>query len=108
MVIHSTQNEVRTQALGRYRNDLDTVYLYEPEIIETIPIPVEMLGIPLYNEDIDNFIASNNIRDDQGRLMKQPSFLKYISFFDYDVQSKKHKGGKRYHIITERSIGTQK
>lgn len=108
MVIHSTQNEVRTQALGRYRNDLDTVYLYEPEIIETIPIPVEMLGIPLYKEDIDNFIASNNIRDDQGRLMKQPSFLKYISFFDYDVQSKKHKGGKRYHIITERSIGTQK
>lgn len=107
MVVHSNQEDTQTQAIGRYRNDLDLVYLFNPDIWDDIDLPSEMLNTPLYKEDIDSYITEHDIRDEHGHIMKQPSFLKHIAMWDYEVQSKKKKGGKRYHIITRIATGTQ-
>lgn len=66
-----------------------------------------MLNTPLYKEDVDNYIEKLDIRDEQGHLMKQPTFLKHITMWDYEVQAKKKKGGKRYHIISKINTGTK-
>lgn len=107
IVVHSSQDDVQTQAIGRYRNDVDLVYLYNPYIWDDIILPNEMLNTPLYKEDVDNYIEKLDIRDEQGHLMKQPTFLKHITMWDYEVQAKKKKGGKRYHIISKINTGTQ-
>lgn len=107
IVVHSSQEDVQTQAIGRYRNDLDLVYLYDPEIWDDIIIPDEMLNTPLYKEDVDAYIEELDIRDEHGHIMKQPTFLKHITMWDYEVTSKKKKGGKRYHIISKPGTGTQ-
>ena len=108
MIIHSSQSDVQTQALGRYRNDLDDLYLYELEADDIVIIPPEMLDKPLFKEDINLFIKEQNIRDYYGRLMKQPMFLEYIIYYGYSVKSGKIKGGKRYNIISKPEItGTQ-
>ena len=107
MVVHSSQADVQTQAIGRYRNDLALVYLYDPDIWDDIILPEEMLNTPLYKENIDEYIKEQDIRDEHGHIMKQPHFLKHITMWGYEVQSKKKKGGKRYHIITKEETGTQ-
>ena len=100
VVVHSSQEDVQRQAIGRYRNDLDLVYLFDPEIRDDIFIPDEMMNIPLYKEDIDAYIKELDIRDEHGHIMKQPTFLKHITAWGYEVTAKKIKGGKRYHIIS--------
>lgn len=107
IVVHSSQEDTQIQAIGRYRNDLDLVYLFDPEIWDDIILPEEMLDTPLYKEDINAYILEQDIRDEQGHLMKQPRFLKHITMWDYIVQSKKIKGGKRYHVISQSLPGTQ-
>ena len=107
LVVHSNQPDTQTQAIGRYRDDLDMLYLYDPEIWDEIILPDEMLHTPLYKEDIDAYIKEQDIRDEYGHIMKQPSFLKHITIWDYKVQQKKVKGGKRYHIISKSNTGTQ-
>lgn len=107
IVVHSSQEDTQIQAIGRYRNDLDLVYLFDPEIWDDIILPEEMLDTPLYKEDINAYILEQDIRDEQGHLMKQPRFLKHITMWDYTVQPKKIKGGKRYHVISKSLSGTQ-
>ena len=108
MVVHSSQKDTQLQALGRYRDDLDLLYLYDPEIWDEIILPDNMLDTPLYKEDIDAYIKEQDLRDERGNAMKQPGFLKHITMWDYKVQAKKIKGGKRYHLITKIDSGTQK
>ncbi len=107
IVVHSSQEDVQTQAIGRYRSDLDQAYLYDPYIWDEIVLPDEMLNIPLFKEDIDAYIKEYDIRDENGHIMKQPTFLAHIADWDYNVQAKKKKGGKRYHIITKLDSSTQ-
>lgn len=107
MVVHSNQKDAQIQAIGRYRNDLDLVYLFDPDASDDLVLPDEMLDTPLYKEDINAYIKQQNIKDDYGHTMKQPTFLKYITMWDYQVQEKKIKGGKRYHIISRPETGTQ-
>lgn len=107
MVVHSSQKDTQMQAIGRYRHDLDLVYLYDPDILDNIILPDEMLNTPLYKEDINAYIKEQDIRDEHGHNMKQPKFLKHIIMWGYDVQSKKEKGGRRYHIISKADTGTQ-
>ena len=107
IVVHSSDPDTQTQAIGRYRNDLDDLYVYDPELGEEIELPEKMLGVPLFKEDIVKFIKEQNIRDETGRLVGQPTFISYLKDSGYDVADKKVKGGKRYHIVTEKIAGTQ-
>lgn len=107
MIVHSSQRDVQTQAIGRYRNDLETLYLYDPEEWDDIELPEKMLNVPLFKEDITKYIEEQNIRDEKGRIIKQPTFIEYLRYSGYTVNQKKVKGGKRYHIITEENNSTQ-
>lgn len=64
-----------------------------------------MLNVPLFKEDIDTFLTLNEIRGFHGEIMKLPTFKKVITDprynYNYTVQEKKVKGGKRYIIITK-------
>lgn len=102
MVIHSSDETTQTQALGRYRNDLEDLYVFNFEIDDKLIIPKEMIGVKLFREDITKFILEQNIRDDSGHLMKQPSFIEYAEWSGYSVERGKVKGGKRYMIILEK------
>ena len=75
MIIHNSQSDVQTQVRGRYRNDLKTLYLYEPteEIHkEQLTIPRKYLGIRLSREDIRRLISYLNLRDKKRELISSP------------------------------------
>ena len=107
IVVHSSDPDIQTQAIGRYRNDLDDLYVYDPELWADIELPEEMLGVPLFKEDIVKLIKEQNMRDGTGRLVGKPTFISYLKDSGYDVESKKIKGGKRYQIITEKANCSQ-
>ena len=59
VVVHSTDEDVVTQVIGRVRHDVDTVYLFEKEKIERVLITSNMLdakwiGVKLYKKDKEN------------------------------------------------------
>lgn len=107
IVVHSSDPDVQTQTVGRYRNDLEDLYLFNLESWEDIVLPPEMLNVPLFKEDIINFVTQQNVRDENGRLVSQPTLISYLKDSGYDVVAKKIKGGKRYHIVTEKVPCTQ-
>lgn len=100
MVIHTLNTTSKFQAMGRYRGNLDLVYIKWPMCKGEAYISNDMLNKKLYKEDVDNFISQNNIRVSNGRLMGQPSFLESLKNQGYKITAKKEKGGKRYHIIS--------
>ena len=48
IIVHSAEEEVRTQVRGRYRDDLATLYLYDKAMLE---IPEEFMFKPLFKEE---------------------------------------------------------
>jgi len=99
MVVHCSDHDVVTQAMGRYRGNLKTLYRYDSTMKDEFVIPEELLEKPLYKEDLDAYITKNNIRDNHGRIMGHSTFLEYILTCGYEVEKKKHKGGKRYTVL---------
>lgn len=51
MIIHSTDPDTQTQVRGRYRNDLDELYLLNPLADDIITLPDEWLNRPLSASD---------------------------------------------------------
>ena len=100
MVIHTTHNDTKIQARGRFRDDLDTLYIHRPDLPCQIALPPDMLDIPLFKEDIDAYIKRNNIRTEKGSLMKSPSFISLLADQGYKVTPGKKRKGKRYHTIS--------
>ena len=100
MVLHTTESDTKLQAMGRYRGNLELIYIYWPSEQEKIELPEEMLDIPLFKEDLDRYIRENNIRNAKGELMKTPSFLQLMKKQGYTVVPGKIRGGKRYNRIS--------
>ena len=100
MVIHTTELDTKFQAMGRYRGDLDLVYIYWPSENERIELPEEMQNVPLFKEDLEVYIYENNIRNAKGELMKTPSFLQLLKDQGYHVTPGKIRRGKRYHTLS--------
>ena len=102
MIIHSSEEDTQIQARGRYRNDLERLYLYDEDVInEIIIIPDKWINKKLYKSDIVTMIEELNLRDDTRHLIKKPTLLKWLKIDGlYTVSEKKIKGGKRYIIIS--------
>ena len=100
MVIHTTELDTKLQAMGRYRGDLDLVYIYWPSENERIELPEEMQNIPLFKEELEVYIYENNIRNSKGELMKTPSFLQLLKDQGYHVTPGKIRRGTRYHTLS--------
>lgn len=103
MIIHNSQSDVQTQVRGRYRNDLKTLYLYEPteEIHkEQLTIPRKYLGIRLSREDIRRLISYLNLRDEKRELITPTAFKRLLKEAEYKVK-KERTNKKRFIVITK-------
>ena len=100
MIIHSTETDTKKQALGRYRGNIDLVYVLWPSESLKFELPVQMLNTPLYKEQLNDFILENNSRNSKGEIMKMPSFEKLLLELGYLITRGKVRGGKRYVVIS--------
>ena len=98
MIIHSFDEDTTTQVRGRYRIDLEKLYVFNPYAIDEITMPNSYLDQNLRREDIDGLIRFLDIRDYKRRLVKAPTFLKDVKASGYNVISKTIRG-TRYKVI---------
>lgn len=68
VVIHSTEKEVRTQVRGRYRSDLEELYVYDRK--SSLEVPPDFLDIPLFKEEKEKLCEVLHYTDDFKRLVK--------------------------------------
>ena len=100
MVIHSSDPDVITQAMGRYRGNVKHLYVFNPNITDEFVLPETMIGTKVFVDDLNQFIEENSIRDSNGRLIGHIKLLEFLEVCGYQSQQKKIPGGKRYYIIT--------
>lgn len=100
MIIHSSDPDTQVQVRGRYRNDLDQLYLYDSSAEDEIMIPAHWLDKKLRKSDINELISELEIRDAKRSLVKTPTFLQMVKKSGYTVTSKVVQG-TRYRVISE-------
>ena len=100
VVVHSSDRDTQVQARGRYRDNLDILYLYDSEA-QSVELPDYMLNTPLFKEDVGEFIKANNLRNKKRELISVTKFYSSVMNNGYSLAKTKLKGGKRYTVITE-------
>ena len=104
VVVNDTNPDTQTQAVGRIRHDLETVYLRDVNINEKRYITHDRLtgwlNRRLYEEDKERLCQQLNLRDSRGRLFKWPNVKKSLRLSDYKVVDKQEKNGRRYSIVS--------
>ena len=101
VIIHNTNKDAQTQARGRYRGDIDTVYLktnddMHEEINSDDVLP--FLDRELTKADKDRLCETIGLVDSRGRLYKWPTIKKLLIQQGYSITEKKS-GSKRSTII---------
>ena len=109
MLIHSTDQDTITQVRGRYRSDLDTLYLHKRDAI--LLVPEEFLNRQLFKKDKDNLCKRLKIKNENGRLCGWPTvkltLLKnhyYIKEGRTNVIENGKEKKKTYAIVTREEI----
>lgn len=101
VVVHSTDIDTITQARGRVRHDIDTLYVHTKDVSEmAIRVPQGYLDRALTKDDKKLLCTELNIKNKDGRLLKWTSIKDMLINYGYIIQEKKIKGGARYSIIT--------
>ena len=101
IIVHSSEQDVITQARGRFRGDLKILYHYDKDEEDIIVLKDKWLNKKLYTEDKNELVLELNIKKD-GKLIKWTTIKTMLDHSGYIVQEKKVKGGKRYVIISNR------
>lgn len=96
IVVHNQQEETQIQIRGRYRKDLDRLYLHDNN---TIRVPEEYLDCELSAERREQLCYDIEIRDDKGRVYKWNTVKKRLIAAGYSVVETRH-NSKRFFIIT--------
>ena len=96
IVIHSQREEAQVQVRGRYRGDLDTLYLLKYEAI--IDVPPEFLGKKLFSDRKEALCGALKLRNKQGRIVGWPSVKKALIENGYYVKEGRCKN-ERYVVI---------
>lgn len=104
VIVHSANKDTQTQARGRYRGDIDTVYLKtnddaHEEINSDDVLP--FLDRELTKADKDRLCETIGFVDSRGRLYKWPTIKKLLIQQGYSITEKKS-GSKRSTIIKRR------
>ena len=68
-IAHTTTPTHITQARGRYRGDLETLYVFDRNSEEGIVVPPEFLDIQLFQEDQQELRLRLSIRDAKGHYL---------------------------------------
>jgi len=68
-IAHDTNSTHITQARGRYRGDLETLYLFDRSSEEPLVVPQEFLDIQLFQEDQRELRLRLSIKDGKGHYL---------------------------------------
>lgn len=101
IMIHTRQEETRIQVRGRYRGELDRLYLLDSD--GELFVPEDFLDRRLFKEDKDKLCEILNIRDNSNHLMKWPTVKAKLIQAGYcvkDADNQREKN-RRYAIISE-------
>lgn len=104
IVVNSTDEDVVTQAIGRVRHDIDTVYLLTRDSSDFAYLPQtkfdrKWLDIPLYKEDKEALCEELNLKDSRGRPFKWTNVKRSLKFSGYSVHDTHTRNGD-YSIIS--------
>ena len=93
------------QARGRYRNDLDVLYIYSQKD-RTIELPAEYLNVRLFAEDRERLAQYLYLLDESGRVCKWHTIKTLLSEMGYQIKNRRNKN-RRYFIISLPEIEKQ-
>ena len=71
-IAHTTIPTHITQSRGRYRGDLETLYVLDHDCAEPITVPEEFLDIQLFKEDQRELRVRLSIKDKKGHYLSYP------------------------------------
>lgn len=92
--IKSQDEDTIIQARGRYRNDLNTLYLYDPSD-DTLIVPDEYINVPLFTEDKEALALALNYRNSCGALYKWNTIKKKLEEQGYTIEINPRLGNRR-------------
>ena len=84
-IAHTTIPTNITQSRGRYRGDLETLYLFERDTDEPLIVPDEFLDIQLFEEDKRKLRFYFSIKDKKGHYLSYDKQWSRIEASGYDV-----------------------
>lgn len=96
IIIHTTEEEVRTQARGRYRSDLALLYLFDSESLE---VPAEYMEKPLFKSDRDKLCAVLQAKDKWGKTVGWTTTKKKLEEEGYII-TEGRTNNRRYYVIS--------
>jgi len=99
MYIHCGDEDVVTQARGRFRGNLECLYVYKQDI-KTVTIADEFLNVPLFTKDKERLSHTLNILSKGGRLCKWNTIKTMLPDSGYKLKEMR-KEGKRVSIIVK-------
>lgn len=96
MIIHNSSSDTITQARGRYRNDLNTLYLLDKEC-GMVHVPPAYMNRKLYTSDKKALQAALDIKNDKGNSYPWKHVLPLMESSGYAVHT--GRDSSKYMII---------
>ena len=101
-IAHDTGETHITQSRGRYRGNLETLYIYDRKNGDAIVIPDEYLNRPLFGSEVLELRDKLNIKKDKhSHALSKDDFLRRISLCGYCYETTTIKRRKAYIIRKE-------
>ena len=98
IVVHTKEKEMQVQVRGRYRGDLDRLYLWDSEA--KIEVPQEFLDKKLFTDDKERLCETMRILKPNGTIRKWNSIQDVLIEAGYSIINGRE-NNRHYAIITE-------
>ncbi|CCX37765.1 putative uncharacterized protein [Clostridium sp. CAG:1013] len=97
IIIHTQQRDSQIQVRGRYRSDLETLYLLNHN---GLTLPPEYCDRKLFKGDKDDLCSLLAVRDENNRIVKWPTIKSQLETMGYTIREGREKN-RRFHVISE-------
>ena len=97
-IAHTTNETHIIQARGRYRGDLETLYVFDRESEEPLTVPQEFLDIQLFQEDQRELRLRLSIKDKKGHFLSYDKQWERLETSGYTVDYGRDKN-RRFVVI---------
>ena len=98
IVVHTKEKETQVHVRGRYRGDLDRLYLWDSEA--KIEVPQEFLDKKLFTDDKKRLCETMRILKPNGTIRKWNSLQDVLIEAGYSIINERE-NNRHYAIITE-------
>lgn len=98
IIVHHQNEDTQIQVRGRYRDDLDTLYVLNYDI--NMVVPKEYIGVRLFKEDKDKLCEIMKPRNKQGNLVGWPTLHDRLIAAGYYIIDDRHRN-RRFSVITD-------